>query len=325
MSWTLGGGGGGGGLSPEEQAKLDKWQYDEANNRMSTDASVRSGLNSFELAEMHTTHSGGENVFDQNNISKINWFPVWQGVKPLVSVGDQLGLNPTVRQYKPCFTLKTNGATNTGSNVSYADTITLLSNESVVKLTIAAGEDYTGKLKYAIKANNASGITKYQQFVDVTALEGDLITFNFTHPSESRKDDIIYVDIMKEDDSPFLVKSGTNTAKPWLELVLSEYEDIEIVSATKLITSSFTIYYSGDYEVDTSGGAVTITVPSEFKQAFIVSDANQSFNPTKPCTVSFGGTQGNAVLQTSKDAYKFYYDGAQWRFKNLDTKDGGVV
>ena len=317
--------GGSGGISPEEKELLSKWTYDEQNNRMSTDASVRSGLNSFELAEMHTTHSGGENVFDQNNISKINWFPIWQGVRPLVSVGDHLGFNPTVRQYSDTFILEPNGSESTPNSVSYASAITLTDNESVIRLQVVSGENYTGRLRYSIKDTDANGIQKYQQFVDVDVVPDDIVTFDFTHPSESKSGDTIYVDIMKEDDTGFLVKSGTNTALPWLSLVLATYEDIEVVSATKLITESFTMRYAGDYEVDTTAGDIVITIPSNFKQAFNVSDANQSFNPTRSCTVSFGGTQGDAVLQTSKDAYKFYCDGSQWRFKDLNTKDGGVV
>ena len=314
-----------GGLSPEEKELLGKWTYDEQNNRMSTDASVRSGLNSFELAEMHTTHSGGENVFDQNNISKVNWFPVWQGVRPLTYVGDHLGFNPSVRQYSDTFTIDPNGAEARPNSVVYTDTLTLVDNESVIRLRVVSGESYKGKLRYSIKDTDANGIQKYQQFVDVDVVPDDDVTFDFTHPSESKSGDTIHVDIIKDDDTRFLVRSGANAAKPWLSLVLATYEDIEVVSATRLITESFNIRYSGDYEVDTTAGGVVITVPTGFKQAFNVSDANQSFNPTRPCTISFGGTQGDAVLQTRKDAYKFYWDGSQWRFKDLDTKNGGVV
>lgn len=319
----------GGGLSPEDAEKLDKWTYTEEDNRMSTDASVRSGLNSFELGEMHTTHSGGENVFDQNNVSKINWFPVWQGVKPLTTIGEHLGFNPTARQYTPTFTLNPNGASATGNNVSYTATVTLLDNESVLRLTVAAGEAYTGEISYIIKDANASGIVKYQQFKNVDVAIGDLIQLDFTHPAESRKGDSIYVDFMKEDETPFLVKSGSDTNAPWLSLVLANYQDIDLVSATRFITESFTVYYAGDYEVDTSiNNGVTITVEADWFNTFYVSDANQTFNPTSACTVDFSAFgQGLAVLQSSKDAYKFYYDSANsvWRYKNIDTKDGGVV
>lgn len=321
--------GGGVGLSSSDKQKLDKWTYTEEDNRMSTDASVRSGLNSFELGEMHTTHSGGENVFDQNNVSKINWFPVWQGVKPLTTIGEHLGLNPTARQYTPTFTLNPNGNSPTGNNVPYTATVTLLENESVLRLTIATGEAYTGKISYVIKNTDASGIVKYQQFKDIDAAEGDLIQFDFTHPAESRKGDVIFVDFMKADETPFLVKSGANTNVPWLSLGLANYEDIDLVSATRFITESFTVYYAGDYEVDTSvNNGVTITVEADWFNTFYVSDANQTFNPTRPCNVDFSAFgQGLAVLQSSKDAYKFYYDSANsvWRFKNIDTKDGGVV
>lgn len=319
----------GAGLSPADQEKLDKWIYDEQANRMSTDASVRSGLNSFELGEMHTTHSGGENVFDQNNVSKINWFPVWQGVKPFTTgAGEHVGFNPTVRQYSNLFEITPNGATADSTSVVYTDTITLTDNESVVRLIVQAGEDYAGTLAYQIKDNDANGVVKYQQFLDVDVLNGDVIEFLFTHPSESRSGDVIYVDIMKDDNSSFLVRKSTTSAKAYLKLLLATYKDVDVVSATQFITEGFTVRYAGDYECDTTAGGFTITVPADFKQTFYVSDANQSFKPSSPCTVDFSNFgQGQAVLQTARDAYKFYWDenGNQWRFKDLDTKNGGVV
>jgi len=324
MSWTIGGGGGS-SLTDEQKETLSKWTYDEQSNRMSTDASVRSGLNSFELAEMHTTHSGGENVFDQNNVSGINWFPVWQGVKPLVNVGDHLGFNPTSRQYSNTFTLETNGAASTANNVSYADTITITDNESVIRLEVEAGEAYAGKLSYTIKNNDVNGITKYQQSVDVDVQIGDPITFNFTHPSESANGNTIYVDIMKDDDTGFLVKAGADTAKPWLRLVLATYEDIEVSSGVKYTTASQDVLYSTVFAVDTTNGAVTLTPDrSSGLSSFTVFDASQNFN-TNACTVNFGVTQGNAVLQTKNDSFLFYWSGTDWRFLDLNTKNGGVV
>lgn len=326
MSFKLGGDS---GVSTEGREVLSKWKYDEETNRMSTEASVRSGLNSFELGEMHTTHSGGENVFDQNNISKINWFPVWQGVKPLpVSpVGKHIGFNPTARQYTVVKELETNGASPGAANVSYSDTITLFDNESIMQLRVYAGESYAGVITYELRDNDANGLLKYKQLKSVNVAEGDMIDFEFTHPSESRKGDVIYVNILKDDGADFLVKCGTNTSKPYLKLIYTNYNDVELVSATQYITDSFTVRYAGDYEVNTTDGGVTITVPDTFKETFYVSDAAQSFSPAKPCTVSFGGTQGDAVLQTSRDAYKFYYDsvGGKWRYKDLDTKSGAEV
>lgn len=326
MGWFIDGGN---GVSAEDQEKLDKWTYDEQENRMSTDASVRSGLNSFELGEMHTTHSGGENVFDQNNVSGINWFPVWQGVKPLPAspVGKHIGLSPTVRQYGTLFELEPNGSTQFPEGVAYRDEITLINNESVMSLHIKAGETYSGELTYTIRDATQAGLIKYKQSVVVDVNMLDDVTFAFTHPSESMSGDVIAVNIVKEDGTDFLVARNGASQVPYLKLTLANFKDIPVVSSTQYITESFTVRYAGDFEVNTVSGAVTITVPSDFKETFYVSDAAQSFSPLKPCTVSFGGTQGDAVLQASRDAYKFYYDSvnSEWRFKDLDTKNGGVV
>lgn len=319
-----------GGLSASDQEKLDKWTYDEQANRMSTDASVRSGLNSFELAEMHTTHSGGENVFDQNNVSGINWFPVWQGVKPLPAspVGEHVGLNPTVRQYSNVSELLPNGSGQFPVFLSYRDEITLVNNESVMFLEVRAGEEYQGKLTYTIRDSTQTGTLKYQQIIDVNCVSGDMIQFNFTHPSESMKGDTIAVNIIKEDGADFLVWRVASGVKPYLKLYLTTFVDIPVWATTQVIRSSVTVRYSGDYEVDTSGGVKTLTVPVDFKDAFIVSDIGSTFSGANYCNVDFSAFgQGIAKLQTPKDSYKFFYDetNSQWRYKDLNAKGGGVV
>lgn len=328
MPFKIGTGGGSGStLTPQHLAALNQWYYDSASDTISTSASVQSSLNSFKLAQMHTIHSGGENVFFQNSVSGVNWYPVWQGLKPLGAIGEHLGYNPTVRQYSATSTLLTNGATAHASiAVPYTDTITLMDNESVYRLKVVAGEAYTGKLTYSIRNATSTGTEKYKQTISVAVVAGDMIEFLFTHPSETAKGSVIHVDIHKEDDSTFSVRAGSNTAKPWLELALSTFEDVPVLSAARFVSSGFTMRYSGDYEASTAVSGFTIVIPASFKDPFSVSDAAQTFSPTNSCTVDFSAFgQGLAVLQTSRDSYKFYYDGTQWRYKDLDTKNGGVV
>jgi len=317
--------GGGSSLTPEEKEFLSKWTTDDATRVISTTYSVQSGLNSFKLGDMHTTHSGGENVFDQNEVSKINWFPVWQGVKPLSGIGDAITINPTSRQYTKTFELLTNGAVSTANNVPYDLDVTLQSNESILKLEVMAGEVYTGRLFYSIKNTDTNGLVKYAQFEDVDVSIGDLVEFNFTHPSESRAGDLIHVEITKENGGIFLTRSGLDTSLPWLRLSLMGYEDIEVSAGVKYITASQDVLYSTTYAVDTTGGAIDLTVSRDTGlNSFYVFDADQNFN-TNACTVSFGGVQGDAVLQTKNDSFHFYYDGSQWRYLDMNTKNGGVV
>ena len=319
--------GSGASLSPEDRAVLDHWSYDADGNRLSTDASVRASLNSFELGEMHTVHSGGENVFWQNNVSNTNWFPVWQGVKPFVDVDTHMGVSPTTRRLvNDPHLLLTNGASSTASNVAYEAVVTLQDNESTFKVEVEAGEAYTGDLTYTLREGTQAGLLKFKQVIAVDVAIGDPITLQFSHPSEAVSGSDIAVNMVKDDGNNFLVKSGTNVAMPWIRLTLNNFEDVPIVGGAKRVTSDFDLHYSGDYEVDTSAAGVTITVPPDVNVSFAVSDAAQTFNPTRPCVVDFSAYgQGSATLQTSRDAYKFYYDNGTWYFKDLDTKNGGSV
>jgi len=320
----------GGGLSESDQDKLDLWTVDAQSNVIATSYSVQSGLNSFKLGDMHTTHSGGENVFDQNNISLINWFPVWQGVKPFVANGQPMTINPSSRQYTAPFELLTNGVTPTANNLPYDLDVTLQNNESVVMLEVKAGEAFAGRLRYQIKNETTNGLVKYNQFVDVDVQIGDPVLFEFTHPAESKAGDVIHVEIVKIDEEGgavdyFLTKSGLDTSLPWLKLTLMGYEDVEVSAGVKYITASQPVLYSTIYAVDTSSGAVVLTPDrSTGLNSFTVFDADQNFN-TSPCTVSFGGANGNAVLQTKNDSYLFYWAENTWRYLDLNTKSGGVV
>lgn len=325
-----GGGGDGTPLTPEQKQVLDNWHYDEVKRRMTTDASVRSGLNSFELAAMHTMHSGGENIFFENMASLTNWFPVWQGVLNFdnAGAGEHLGTNMTGRQYGNTYFLEPNGPTVTANSVPYTDTITLDRNESVLRLEVVAGESYTGRLIYSILDQNSTGIEKYRQTLDVACVAGDPLTFNFTHPSDTHAGSTIFVDIIKEDGSSFKVRTGVDIFKPWLKLLIAEFTDVPVWFTTLYQDESFVIRYSGDYEINLASQptGITITVPANFKAAFIVSDCNQTFSPASPCRVDFSAFgQGIAVLQTPRDSYKFYHNGVEWRYKDLDYKNGGVV
>lgn len=313
-----------------------KWTIDEDTRRLITDYTVQSGLNSFRLGDMHEIHSASENIFFENNASHINWFPVWQGIKPLVSVGAPVAVNPTTRQYTTPFELLTNGATSTAFNVVYTDTITLNSNESILRLEVEAGETYTGELHYVIKKDDGNGLVQYTQLRNISVVEGDSITLEFTyqgvdtpfsygHPSENLSGSTIFVDLMKEDDTSFLVKSGTNTTKPWLKLTLMGFEDAEVQSGIMYTDTSKTILYSSTYAVDTNNGQVTLTIDrSTGLESFMVFDADQNFNQNA-CIVDFGAPQGTATLQNKNDAYQFYWDGGQWRYVKLAKIKGDIV
>lgn len=102
-------------------------------------------------------------------------------------------------------------------------------------------------------------------------------------------------------------------------------------------TADFTMRRSGYYEVNTSGGRVTILMNIDadpnhtFKDDFYVGDAQETFSATNPCVVDFSfykyptghpkanQSVGLATLQTANDYFKFFWDETkgQWFAKDL--------
>jgi hypothetical protein len=111
----------------------------------------------------------------------------------------------------------------------------------------------------------------------------------------------------------------------YLKIKFRLFTDEDVMSGVLFTTASQVIRYAATYAVDTVGGGVTLTVDKNIGyNSFVVFDASQNFN-TNSCLVDFGGAQGIATLQTKNDSYLFYWDGAQWRYLDLNTKNGGIV
>ena len=116
---------------------------------------------------------------------------------------------------------------------------------------------------------------------------------------------------------------------PYFVSKILPYRQIQLNGHVEFVTTDINpVYIACDYEVDTSGttSGLTLTVPLEFTDTFYVSDSSQSFTPAKPCRIDFTAFgQGTVYLQTSRDSYKFYYDGSQWRYKDTNSRNGGIV
>jgi len=333
---SLGGGGGGGapggsGLTAEQLAVLNNLSFNEEANELSTGASLKAGLNSFSLGDMHTMSSGGENTFFKNNNSNIHWFPQWQGVRQYDGGNGSLVINPSTRIYSrngvPLAITPAGATAHASINVTYTQVLTLTANESVLRLEVILGEDYIGEMEYTLRADSETGTVKFSQTIAVDGVEGDALEFIFDHPAESLSGDVIAVNMKKEDGSALLVRAAAfNNTSPWVRVTLLEFEDkVDGLNHIYYITANETLTNNGTNIVDTTSNSVRLFIANVFRGSFIVYDANESFNVQSPCTVAFGGTQGDAVLQTKNDAYLFYYADNEWKFLDLATKKGGTV
>lgn len=173
----------------------------------------------------------------------------------------------------------------------------------------------------------------YQQIITGREISaGDPLIWWFKIPLEGFSGQTVTatMQISKGDrDAPreFLLVRPTeeDTNVRYAKVMRREFSDEDVMSGVLYITAGQTIRYAATYAVDTQGGAITLPVNTNIGyKSFIVFDANQNFN-ANPCTVRFDNGQGEAVLQTKNDSYLFYYDGNQWRYLDLSSKNGGIV
>lgn len=195
-----------------------------------------------------------------------------------------------------------------------------------------------GKLAFAIYSPEFGNPTNYLKvydsreydvFFDFDAAGGSgaLVEEIMPFPNGAREGQELRLEFFPYDNNPVQYLGNTATQLPYFETkYLTQEREKLYPNGTKFVTTTQNVTGGYDYEVDTTAGSVVLTVPANFDATFSVSDADQSFLPSNSCTVDFTAYgQGLRVLQSSKDAYKFYWDGSQWRYKDLDTKAGGIV
>lgn len=194
-----------------------------------------------------------------------------------------------------------------------------------------------GKLAFTISSPEFGNPTNYLKVYDSRDYDvyfdfdlagaGNIVEEIMPFPNGARKDQVLKLEFFSYDGNPVEYLGNTPSQLPYFETkYLTQEREKLYPNGTKFVTTTQNVTGGYDYEVDTTAGSVVLTVPANFDATFSVSDADQSFLPSNSCTVDFTAYgQGLRVLQSSKDAYKFYWDGSQWRYKDLDTKAGGVV
>ena len=341
MGLIIGGtNGGGSGLTAEQGATLARIKYNPLTDRVESSRPLGTTLSSLYLGGQHKVSSGGENVFFTNLSSGINWFPAWSGIRDqeIPANQDETGVIP------PSFRIPSSDlifAEFTGAEAfPYAWVESGSSNPAPFNLSlhgvvlrpqlaVPAGV----KLRYVI-IDDSNGNEIYEQLrVFQTELAAEtLFNWWFDHPVETVQGKSYTAQLQKETGprsdtyAPLMISESVTTGQTYSQLIYRGFEDVDVMTGVTFITVDRAIYHAGTYAVDTSAGGVNLTVNEAVGyKSFTVFDANQSFSVTNPCVVDFGAPQGTATLQTKNDAYLFYNTGTEWRYLDLDTKDGDIV
>ncbi|NRA77878.1 MAG: hypothetical protein HRU18_06695 [Pseudoalteromonas sp.] len=127
-------------------------------------------------------------------------------------------------------------------------------------MKVYAAEAYEGPLTYTLDHENADGVTGLRYVFNVNVQAGDLLTMTLDVPSETRTGETINVDIHKGDDSEFLVRAGTDTSRPWIEITLSTFQDVLFYMEPDAHHLEFLLYdQMGVDTLHASDGALILT------------------------------------------------------------------
>ena len=190
------------------------------------DASVRVGTSSFDLGEIHTISSGGENVFFTNNDSGINYFPPWQYVGDHRTEAGRTVLNrPTARVYGDLLTEEITGPAATGGAVDFNTTVTLTRDESIFGIRVIAGETYTGQVEFRITAMNTAALS-FTFFDDLVKAPGDDIIFWFPYPAEGLSGREVMIEMVRPDGTHLQVRPlASDVDTPFFEIRFRQFTD----------------------------------------------------------------------------------------------------
>lgn len=245
---------------------LQVWRSNVKMNRNSLRAQgeIIAELSSFLLGEQHTIASGGRNVFFRDNTDKIDYYPIWGGIKDQTVIANQdaTGLvAPFARIYGDFLsTIEINGPVDTSGVVDYiAQTtvplnISIHANEIIIEQTV----NPTDVIFYSIfEGFDDTGVKVYQQkLTGLSFVAGDTFKWDFIYPLEGRagNETFITMEISTTggDGTRVPVKarrSSTQPTKPYATLSFRSFEDKDISLSTfdedTIVTAAGAVVISG--------------------------------------------------------------------------------
>lgn len=329
---------GGGGVSNADSLTLKYLKYNPETNKIDASRTMAVEPNSIDIGN-HTISSGAENAFFTNRTNDIDWFPAWTGIKDQSIVGNRANtgvIPPSFRHYNTdVIDLELLGAVAGAGSVDYnADSVVGVNNsvfgQEVVVMEPIAADDW---ILYEVRVGGINDPVVYKQIITGRVLNaGDMLVWWFDHPVEGRAGTAINstMKIAKgNQDAAYTFlqvrPAASDPTTRYLKIKFRLFTDEDVMSGVLFTTNSQVVRYAATYAVDTTAGVVNLTVDAGIGyKSFVVFDASQNFQ-SNSCLVNFGGAQGTATLQTKNDSYLFYWDNTQWRYLDLNTKNGGVV
>ena len=168
-----------------DKLTLDHLSYNAVTDKVETDRAVETTLNSLYLGDQHKMSSGSENIYFTNLTSKVNFYPMWGGIKDQSVVENQTDDGvyvPTARVFSSYGVAKLGGDPVLDTAIPYDGDNFFPFNISGMGITTVVAEDVPieTRLKYELSVN---GTPVYDQILTHTGLVvNQTLSWFFDHP-----------------------------------------------------------------------------------------------------------------------------------------------
>lgn len=185
--------------------------------------SIKTGVGSVHLGDIHSEGSAGENVIFRNENTNVCWFPVWQGIMKDGSIE----YIPQCRTYGTLSTYLPVGSVAASGSLDATLTTAIVANTSFFSANVVAAEAYTGKLTWSVKYLSGLEISGFIFSVSTTV--GGSLSIPFVYPLDIRTGSTVMSTLTKEDGTLLKIRpSASQPTQVWRSLVIRPFSDSNV-------------------------------------------------------------------------------------------------
>ena len=188
--------------------------------------SVKTGVGSVHLGDVHSMASAGENVVFKNEASLVAWFPVWQGG----SMDGSTVFPPASRLYLSGIQVMGNGTANSAGNTTIINHTTT-ENHNIYTVTVVPAETWSGQATFFGNFGNKNILTVDEV---ISAVADVPLTVVLTYPVDVRVGNMINAFIQKQDGTNTnlsLRPSVQDPGNPWYQINYKAFTDLGVASS----------------------------------------------------------------------------------------------
>lgn len=313
-----------------EIASIQQWT-DEASPVTSYNSdfwktnSVQVGASSFHISDGHTMSSIGENVVFKNEVSGINYFPVWQS----------RFFAPTGRRYTQRVDVQPGGDRDPVATTDFNVVFTVnVANTELSKILYVPGETYNGRVEYRITDIATSRVVFTDILYDQSLVEGVDFEQEFTAPLELAVGANVRAELVKNDGTYVSVRAELAfNDRPYTTSTISFYSDdlMQFEPRRRLLTTALlsgspaeAIIQEGDIvEIDGLTTDMNLAVAPDVTH-FSVRDRNESINPND-VIITLNGTASLTMDKANDFVIANLSSDDEWSYYNFRNGRGEII